>query len=178
MSEPNSSGQRQIAAREIPRLQWDFRLAGKPRLVVATDSELMQIPDEIRKCVAFIGAKVPEEGGTASRVVMAGTVFFVDYPLGDSAAVTYAVTARHCIRDIQKHQIDDQVHFRLNTREHGTQPVEIPVAKWVYPDDERLDVAVTEFPIDRKRFTTRTVCALAGPGAAGFGMRGEPSVGK
>jgi hypothetical protein len=29
-----------------------------------------------------------------------------------------------------------------------------------------------------KRFTTRTVCALAGPGAAGFGMRGEPSVGK
>jgi hypothetical protein len=31
---------------------------------------------------------------------------------------------------------------------------------------------------DGKRFTTRTVCALAGPGAAGFGMRGEPSVGK
>src|ERR1700687_2901127 len=94
----------QIAAGEIPRLQWDFRLGGVPRLALATEAELMQIPAEISKCVAFLGCDAPTKGGTTIEPRLLGTAFFVglqiDLANGKTGEALYAITAAHVLDEI------------------------------------------------------------------------------
>lgn len=56
-------------------LCWDTRIGDPPRWALCDDSELMQVSDELRKCVCFI--KVRGNGWSAH-----GTAFFVADPLG------------------------------------------------------------------------------------------------
>jgi hypothetical protein len=128
------------------KVQWDYRLGGIPRLVIASDEELMQIPDEIRKCVAFLACK------RNSGYKIGGTVFFVGCPFVDieGSLVTYAVTAKHNIEEIKEHGNDGNVYCRLNSQQKGIQFAQIPIASWVFNDDERIDVAIAQMSLDFK----------------------------
>jgi hypothetical protein len=105
----------------------------------------MQIPQEIQRCVAFLGCDSPSKGGTATEPWWAGTTFLVSVTVDgvkDKVAI-YAVTAAHVIEEIK-----DKSHecvFRLNTAT-GANPARIPVQNWILHEDSRIDVAVAPFP--------------------------------
>jgi hypothetical protein len=130
------------------RLQWDYRLGGVPRLVLATDEELMQIPDEIRKCVAFVARK--NNDGSYDK---GATVFLVGYPLfpsePDGPHAFYAITARHVIEQVVEHG-DGIPYCCINTRQDGIQFLPVPCDNWVFNEDERVDVAVAHIPLDAR----------------------------
>lgn len=103
----------------------------------------MQIPDEIRKCVAFLACR--RNSGHA----IGGTAFFVGYPLAaseDTLAV-YVVTARHVVEEIEKRS-DGHVYCRVNTQQQGEQFIPIRVADWIFNDDSRVDVAVAPIALN------------------------------
>jgi hypothetical protein len=134
------------------RLQWDYRLGNVPRLILATDEELMQIPDEVRKCVAFLARK-NKQGGYDEKA----TVFFVFYPLPDGENGTfYAVTAKHVIEKITEHG-DGVPYCCLNTRKQGRQFVPIPNNLWVHHEDSHIDVAVAPIPWDWRTVDHTTI---------------------
>ena len=105
----------------------------------------MQIPDEIRKCVAFLACR--KNSGPEER----GTVFFVGYslPANEAIAVIYAVTARHVIEGLANDG-DGNAYCRVNTRQHGVQFLPIPMSQWVFSDDSQVDVAVAPLAFDFK----------------------------
>jgi hypothetical protein len=117
-------------------------LGGIPRLSYCSDEELMQIPDEIRKCVAFIASQ-----DKTNAYTMRGTVFLVGYPLPliEDTPAYYLVTARHTIDQFLKRDIID-THLRFNARNSNAQYVSIPTSQWLFNEDDRIDVAV--LPID------------------------------
>ncbi len=132
-----------LVSSAISRLQWDVRLGGIPRLAVVRDGELMQIPDEIRKCVAFVGSM------RNSGFEFGGTVFFVAYPLeGTDQFAVYAITARHVIEQIDKVGIDGKSYFRVNHREQGAQLASMALSEWTVLDDTAIDVAAAPVKID------------------------------
>ena len=108
-------------------LKIDYRLGGIPayRLVEENDN-LMQIPDEIRKCVVFVCYK------TTASMVLAGTAFFIGVPLGVSnLSSIYLITAKHVIDTIRDKSIDQKVYLRMNLKSSGAQYVESPIVKWL-----------------------------------------------
>jgi len=106
---------------------------------------LVQIPDPIRKCVAFVMYE------SAERLHFAGTVFFVGFPDTEATGIcgqTYAVTAKHVIDAIQKNATNDYCYLRLNfleARPSGrfTEEIAVNLADWFFhPSDSSVDVAV------------------------------------
>jgi hypothetical protein len=98
--------------------------------LIAFNEGKMQIPNEIRKCVAFLACR------RNSGYKNGGTVFFVGYPLADTAKafMVYAITARHVIEEISKRS-DGNVYCRLNTKQHGIQYLGIPILSTLnHPD--------------------------------------------
>jgi hypothetical protein len=121
-----------------------FRLGGVSCcLFVVSEEELMQIPDEILKCVAFLACK------RNSGYVSGGTVFFVGYPntADDGVVAPYAVTARHVIEEIGNRG-DGNAYCRLNTRQGGVTFLPVPISSWVFNDDLRIDVAAAPIPLN------------------------------
>lgn len=98
----------------------------------------MQIPDEIRKCVVFACCE------TGAGIRLAGTAFFVSYPLGEAQfKVAYIITARHVIEGISEKGIDQKVHLRMNLKNGGIALVETEVKDWIFhPKESNVDVAV------------------------------------
>jgi hypothetical protein len=128
---------------KVKKVQWEYRLGGIARLAYCSDEELMQIPDNIRKCVAFIASK-----SKSNDYDMHGTVFFVGYPYSSKDEYKiYAVTARHVIDEFKQHGHVD-TYIRLNTRSQGAQCQKIPLASWLYNDEDRIDVAVLPVELD------------------------------
>lgn len=126
-----------------PSLRLDRRLGGIERWIFASDTEAMQIPNEMRKCVVFVGLK------RKSGMAVNGTAFFVGYEIeGTDSFATYAVTAKHVIDEIKTHSIDHLSYFRLNNREHGAVFAPIDLNQWIVNDDDRIDVAVAPVSID------------------------------
>lgn len=100
----------------------------------------MRVPDEVRKCVAFIGA----DFGRARPLV--GTCSFLG--LGDESwYYNYAVTAAHVIEGIRDAPgSNGMVYLRLNTREGGAKWAVSRVDQWVmHSTDPSVDVAVLPF---------------------------------
>jgi hypothetical protein len=125
----------------------DNRLAGVRRLVFHPRGvPLVQIPDTLRKCVAFLACK--RKSGMQER----GTVFFVGESLnkGTEEIAGYAVTAAHVIERIKELGIDDNTYFRMDNRQHGVQYVAMPLAEWVRHDDPKVDVAVAALDVDNE----------------------------
>ena len=89
----------------------DNRLGGITRyLLLPAGEPLMQIPDEVLKCVAFLYSK--DRDGVPSAI---GTCFFLGYDLPDNlGTVSYAITARHVIKNADKEGCDGYCYFRLN----------------------------------------------------------------
>ena len=97
----------------------------------------MLVPDEVRKCVAFIGCN------TANGMKLFGTAFLTGFDLGDTGRIfTYLVTARHVIDAINEKTVDRKVYVRLNFRDAGARFVETEVSDWrFHPSDSSVDVA-------------------------------------
>ena len=136
-------------------LKVDYRLGGIPqyKLVKEGDS-LMQIPDEIRKCVVFICYK------TIEGRKLAGTAFFVSVPLESTEEflTVYLITAKHVIDEIKKRSIDQKIYLRMNLKQGGAQFVETLIGKWIFhPKESNVDVAVLKWAPSQDVFDYRTI---------------------
>lgn len=105
--------------------------------LVNSGGKLMQVPDEVRKCVLFLSYK------TATQMEYAGTAFLVGVPLNNDYVTVYIVTAKHVIDCIKEKSIDQKVYLRVNIKEGGLNYVESEIEQWVFhPSDESVDVAI------------------------------------
>src|SRR5215213_1209765 len=101
----------------------DNRMGGVRRFVLHPIGQpLMQIPQDILKCVAFLYSM--DRHGVYSPI---GTCFFLSYDLGDDLGwVSYAVTARHVIKNADVDGNDGHSHCRLNMRGGGVDWIQLP----------------------------------------------------
>ena len=108
----------------------------------------MQIPDVIRKCVAFVCYK------TTNETKLAGTAFFVGVPLeGTRLSAVYLITAKHIIDAIQTKSADKKVYLRMNLKNEGAQLMETPIGRWVFhPQESNVDVATLSWAPSREEF--------------------------
>jgi len=94
----------------------------------------MRVPDEILKCVAFIGAK-PEGGDFAA----AGTVFFIGHDI-EGVRRPYAVTAKHVVQGLQGSGVQDAC-IRYSTP-GGVGFSYVKTEHWFFHPDPTVDLAV------------------------------------
>jgi len=87
----------------------------------------MLVPNEFRKCVAYLTVDVVDEDTGLTVRTPAGTAFLVSVPVEDIAFVVYAVTARHVIDASRPY---GQLFMRLNMPSAGFMDAEAP------PQDE------------------------------------------
>lgn len=129
----------------------------------------MIIPDDVRKCVAFVGYR-----DSNAMFKLAGTTFFLGRTIGATGrAFHYAVTAKHVIDGIRGKGCN-RVLVRLNLTNGNASWVDTDIQDWLFhPDDTEVDVAVLRasipddvdhlvYPIDR--VATEEVIAREGIG--------------
>ena len=124
-------------------LQIDKRIGGYTRYYFG-ESEFMPIPDEVRKCVAFLAYKDAQ-----GMIRLAGTIFFVAISLpGETlGGFGYAVTAKHVIDGIRQNSADGKVYIRLNLKNVGARLAESRIEDWQsHPTDSSVDVSAHPFP--------------------------------
>jgi hypothetical protein len=119
---------------------WDCRLGGNPRMVLASSANcgvFMQVPSEMRKCVAFLCYT------KSGNIQIVGTAFFVGVPISDTKSAAYVVTARHNLLEIDDRNFEDpqKVLLRVNMMDGTAGYLAIARAAWVFPN-ENSDVAV------------------------------------
>jgi hypothetical protein len=123
-----------------PRWLEDRRLEGRPTFIFGREEDLMQVPDEIRKCVAFALSK------TKDGLYLRGTIFFVEEPLRYGGRVLFWwVTAAHVINKVRSESIDGKVWIRLNLADGTSRVVATDISAWVIHADK--DVAVLSRPL-------------------------------
>lgn len=99
----------------------------------------MVVPDDIRKCVAFIGLRMAD-----GSFRFAGSLFFLGKTTegGVLAGSMYAVTARHVIDNIRKTGVTES-YLRVNLKDGQAQWFKAPLSTWfVHPTDLSIDVAI------------------------------------
>lgn len=102
----------------------------------------MRIPDEILKCVAFIGIQ------NDTNFEPKATGFFVSVPLNTQAKhlYLYFVTAKHAIEQIYN---DSHAQYCLRVNDVNEKSFTIPIRKnikWYdHPNDQNVDAAVIPF---------------------------------
>lgn len=99
----------------------------------------MYVPDEVRKCVVFVGYKSRD-----GAYQLAGTGFFISRhsELVEDFGFTYLVTAKHVIDGIRD-KLGDKVCIRINTNAGNARWVEVDISLWAFhPDDSEIDIAV------------------------------------
>lgn len=99
----------------------------------------MLVPDDVRKCVGFLGLKLAN-----GDYRLAGSVFFLgrDKPGDSKADPVYAVTARHVIDAIRGTGVEE-VWLRLNLRDGLSNWFKTNIKDWfVHPTDRTIDVAI------------------------------------
>lgn len=122
----------------------DVRLGGSSRYVITDKPErLMRIPNEIRKCVAFLGYRNQD-----GIYCLAGTAFFISRSIeGTEHAFHYLITARHIINEIRDHR-SNKICLRMNLASGSAVWIETPIEDWIYhPDEDEADVAVLRFNV-------------------------------
>src|SRR5258708_5081049 len=103
----------------------------------------MTVPDEIRKCVAFVAMRMADK---SFRFVGSG-FFFGRGPEGQQAQPVRFVTARHVIEKI-KHKAVSEVYLRLNRVAGDATWFQTDVNDWFYhPADNSIDVAMLPFGV-------------------------------
>jgi hypothetical protein len=104
----------------------------------------MKVPDEIRKCVAFVGAKRAD-----GSYQLFGSGFFLGYELqGNISKRVVFATARHVIDGVRSILVDE-VYIRLNLKNGEAVWIETKLVDWyVHPVDASIDVAVLERGIE------------------------------
>jgi hypothetical protein len=135
-------------------LKVDYRLGGIPEYkLVKEDDSLMQIPDEIRKCVVFVCYK------TAESTKLAGTAFFVGLTLETPGPqVVYLITAKHIIEGVREKSIDKKVYLRMNLKSKPAQLMQVPIEYWVFhPKESNVDVAILSWAPSQDIFDYRFI---------------------
>ena len=103
----------------------------------------MQVPDQIRKCVGYVGVAT----SPGSDPKPGGTFFLVGVPAGPHGTFLYAVTAAHVIDGAQRDGGDLNVHLRVNLRTGGVTWLSSLVLDWrFHPTKAGVDVAVLPLP--------------------------------
>lgn len=115
----------------------DYRLGGKPRYFVGEPRDWnMRLPDEVLKCVVFIGKK--ERGS----IKWGGTGFLISLPAKQLPGRThiFLVTGKHVADQL----LGEDVYIRFNTKDGGYDVLTIGAATqwWLHPSDLSVDVAV------------------------------------
>lgn len=102
----------------------------------------MLIPDELRKCVVFIGYRLP-----TGEISLQGTAFLAARIIeGTGRSFQYIVTARHVIQGIESKSPDGKVVLRVNFKDGNAYSVESDIESWLFhPDESEVDVAVRPF---------------------------------
>lgn len=116
----------------------DYRLGGHPRYKLAKENDsLMQVPDEVRKCVAFVCYHDGKD------IKFAGTVFFINVPTQEiGRSFGYAVTAKHVIVKITQESSDGKVLIRVNRKQGPSTFIVTHTSDWrFHPNDPSIDVA-------------------------------------
>lgn len=85
-------------------------------------SDTMQIPDEVRKCVAFIGYQ--KESNNFLETVLCGTAFFTVINEGGNY-FPYLVTARHIIANLL--QRSENIIIRMNNKNGTFEDIRCPI---------------------------------------------------
>lgn len=118
-------------------LQIDYRTGGNLRYYLGEEGRLLLVPDEIRKCVAFILYQA------ADGPKLAGTVFFVGiFPSDLEGGFAFAVTAKHVIEEVRRRSVDGKAYLRVNTRNGPAIPIATDIESWrFHPSDKSVDVA-------------------------------------
>jgi len=98
----------------------------------------MVVPDNVRKCVAFIGLQLAN-----GSFRLAGSVFFLGkIKEGADSGPMFAVTAKHVIDNIRKTGVADCV-LRVNRKDGQAQWIKFPLSTWfAHPTDASIDVAI------------------------------------
>jgi hypothetical protein len=117
----------------------DNRLGGcPPRYILARSGDfLMQIPDAIRSCVAFVGYRKQPSG----PLHLLGTAFFIFVRTLEEAAGRYAVTAKHVIHKVKERSFDGKLIIRCNRVKAPASELETSVADWTEHPSSTADVA-------------------------------------
>lgn len=128
------------------KLYCDPRIGGRPRYYLAEEPErLMFVPDEVRKCVVYVGYRLPDGG-----MSLQGTAFLVARYLEDiNKSFNHLVTAAHVIRGIEsKENFDGKILVRANFKDGNAYTMESDVGAWKFhPEESEVDVAVLPFVV-------------------------------
>jgi len=104
----------------------------------------MVIPDDVRKCVAFIGLQMAD-----GSFRLAGSLFFLGKDKEGETSITrmWAVTAKHVIDDIRKTGVTE-TFLRMNQKDGQAQWMKAPLSSWFrHPSDSSIDVSILEMGI-------------------------------
>ncbi len=99
----------------------------------------MRVPEEVRKCVVFVGLPVNIPGGRRA-LAPKGTAFFVGVPSESAPETThvYLVTAKHVAVRLE----GNNFAARVNMKDGGSKRVIGDRTRWWYhPTDQSVDVA-------------------------------------
>ncbi len=120
----------------------DRRLGGVPKYYLARRSDAdMRVPEEIRKCVVYLGKPSTTPDGQES-MAPEGTGFFVAIPSEMHSGINYIylVTAKHVAKEL----MGERFIIRANVK--GGRAVFITGSEdtrwWTHPTDDSVDVAV------------------------------------
>ena len=102
----------------------------------------MIIPDNLRRCVFFIGY-INDNG-----FQWVGTVFLIGVPVPGSKAYTpFMVTARHVVDGLRAKCPDGTCYLRVNTQNGGFGCPRMYLDDWrFHPTDRKIDIAMAPFP--------------------------------
>jgi hypothetical protein len=108
----------------------------------------MRIPDNLKKCVVFIGVKTPEQN--ISQIKYIGTAFIVSVPSSKvpKSSFVFLVTAKHVARKIE----NKECYLRANLKSGSSALFGLGNISWFFhPNEVRpTDVAVYPFALDKE----------------------------
>jgi hypothetical protein len=131
----------------------------------------MRVPDEILKCVVFLGTFVPSSP-RGTRLCFIGTAFFVAIPSSTPGrAYVYLVTARHvaeklelAYKDLERYseqlalECKDCFILRINTTNGKSEFLKSKGRRWfTHPTDGSVDVAVLPWAPPLKEYDFKCV---------------------
>jgi hypothetical protein len=140
-----------VLHRGLAMMYVDRRLGGIEKWYLHPPPDYdMRVPDELRKCVVFIGVTVrsdqPDEPSEQPRYE--GTGFFVALPSTrvDDILFTYLVTAKHVADNVE-----GDFWVRQNLVSGPAVAVDCSAAQWTrHPTDMSADVAVLPWPLQAR----------------------------
>jgi hypothetical protein len=129
----------------------DHRMGGMVSYVLTRRKRLMRVPDEIRKCVGFIGHKWPD-----GRSTFHGTFFFVSVAMDADYNVAYGVTAAHVLNGMRTAGISPML--RLNALK-GNKATWIRTSHedWLIAEEPAHDTAIIRLPLGSQKWDYRAL---------------------